>query len=182
MGIAGPRFPQASKVNLRQGIIGYLLINAGGPIVMINGTQYLHQEALIPYTNVYIELTLYKPSNYNTNMVVLYLHGNSSSKLEMESLFDVLPPNYSLAGFDFLSCGNSEDPNHPYVSYGVFESQQVAVVTQFLENLGYYVILWGRSMGAISALKFGGTQVIVADSACASIKRVVREQIAKNKS
>ena len=92
----------------------------------------------------------------------------------MEGLYDVLPPTFSLAGFDFLSCGNVEDPNHPFVSYGVFESQQTAVVTRYLESLGYYVILWGRSMGAISALKFGGTQVIVADSACASIKRVAR--------
>lgn len=56
----------------------------------------------------------------------------------------------------------------------MFESQQVEVVTRYLESFGYYVILWGRSMGAISALKFGGTQVIVADSACASIKRVAR--------
>ena len=92
----------------------------------------------------------------------------------METLYDVLPPNYSIAGFDFLSCGNVEDLNFPFVSYGVFESQQVEVATRFLESLGYYVILWGRSMAAISALKFGGTQIIVADSACASIKRVAR--------
>lgn len=92
----------------------------------------------------------------------------------MDSLFDVLPANYSIAGFDFLSCGNNEDPNHPFVSYGVYESQQVAVITRYLEGLGYFVVLWGRSMGAISALKFGGTQVIVADSACASLKRVAR--------
>jgi hypothetical protein len=43
----------------------------------------------------------------------------------MESLYDVLPPNYSIAGFDFLSCGNVEDLNYPFVSYGVFESKQV---------------------------------------------------------
>jgi hypothetical protein len=55
-------------------------------------------------------------------MIVLYLHGNSSCRLEMDTLFDVLPPNYSIAAFDFLSCGNNVDPYHPFVSYGVFEA------------------------------------------------------------
>lgn len=50
----------------------------------------------------------------------------------MESLYDVLPANYSIAGFDFLACGNSEDPNYPFVSYGVSESLQAAAVTQYL--------------------------------------------------
>lgn len=36
-------------------------------------------------------------------------------------------------------------------------------------------------MGAISALKFGGPQVIVADSACASLKRIAREQVKRMK-
>ena len=136
---------------------------------------------VIPFHQFFLELTLYKPSTYPTSMVVLYMHGNSSCKLEMDTLHDVLPPYYSLAGFDFLACGNSESPDYPFVSLGVREAQQVAAATRYLEGLGYYVVLWGRSMGAISALKFGGTQVIVADSACASLKRVCREQVMRGK-
>ena len=39
--------------------------------------------------------------------IVLYLHGNSSSKVEAYSIREYLPFRYSLAAFDFMGCGNN---------------------------------------------------------------------------
>jgi hypothetical protein len=56
----------------------------------------------------------------------------------------------------------------------------VQTVVNFLELLGYRIILWGRSMGAATALKFGQAPIIVADSSFSSFKDLCKE-IAKQK-
>ena len=43
------------------------------------------------------------------------------------------------------------------ISLGYRESNQVASVVKYLNELGYRVILWGRSMGAATALLYGKT-------------------------
>jgi hypothetical protein len=43
------------------------------------------------------------------------------------------------------------------------------------------VILWGRSMGAATALKYGNAPIIVADSSFASFRKLCN-QVAKKKS
>ena len=87
--------------------------------------------------------------------MILYLHGNASSRLEGTSLIKYIPDNVSLACFDFMGCGiNSEMET---ISLGYRESNQVCSVVKFLNKLGYRVILWGRSMGAATALLYGKT-------------------------
>ena len=100
------------------------------------------------------------------------MHGNSSSRLEALTLLPGLPSTYALAAFDFLGCGL--DPEK-YITLGVREAQQIRTVVGFLEDKDYKVILWGRSMGASSALKFGGTWITIADSPFSSIRRVCKE-------
>jgi hypothetical protein len=39
---------------------------------------------------------------------------------------------------------------------------------------GYEVILWGRSMGAASCLKYGGTSINIVDSPFSSLKGVCK--------
>ena len=41
--------------------------------------------------------------------IILYLHGNSSSKLEAKNLLPYLPEGYCLACFDFMGCGNNDE-------------------------------------------------------------------------
>lgn len=53
-----------------------------------------------------IYLSIFTPSCKN-NKIVLYLHGNSSSRLESKNLLQYLPHQYSLASFDFIGCGNN---------------------------------------------------------------------------
>ena len=83
---------------------------------------------------------------------VIYLHGNASSQIE--GLF--LIPNLCQYGitvylFDNAGCGQSEGD---YISLGLFESEDVRFILYNLEanfNLRPF-ILWGRSMGAASAI------------------------------
>lgn len=53
-----------------------------------------------------IEISVFDPP-VKKNKLILYLHGNSSSRLESKNLIKYLPKGYSLAGFDFIGCGNN---------------------------------------------------------------------------
>jgi pimeloyl-ACP methyl ester carboxylesterase len=65
------------------------------------------------------------------------------------AMLDRLPDRVGLVCFDFEGCGNREGE---WVTLGVRESREADRVIAFLEARGYVVALWGRSMGAVSAL------------------------------
>jgi pimeloyl-ACP methyl ester carboxylesterase len=105
--------------------------------------------------------------------VILYLHGNSSSRLECTSIMQYLPERVGLASFDFLGCRNNHEED--MVTLGIREAEQVNSVVETLRGRGLRVALWGRSMGAATALKFGSAQIIVADSSFRSFRSLCRE-------
>ena len=73
----------------------------------------------------------YRPSKKMP--VVIYLHGNSSSRLEgLNTLSILLPRNINLFIVDLPGCGHSEGE---YISLGYYESYDVGVIVDFLENL-----------------------------------------------
>ena len=109
---------------------------------------------------------------------MLYLHGNSSSRLECSTIIKYLPRNYALAAFDFIGCGHNHEADT--VSLGVRESEQVDTVVKFLKQAGYRVVLWGRSMGGATAIKYGKAPVIVADSAFSSFRSLCKQIAHKN--
>ena len=82
--------------------------------------------------------------------VVLYLHGNSSSRYEGYLQLSYLPLDVGLACFDFNGCGLRTQAN--YISLGKHEASEVDIAARFLKSLGHRVIGWGRSMGAVSLL------------------------------
>lgn len=102
---------------------------------------------------------------------VLYLHGNSSSQFEGQFLV----PNLCKHGifvccFDFAGCGCS---GGDYVSLGYFEKQDTEFLIDQLHtyfNLGPF-ILWGRSMGAATALLVDSPLVVgrISDSSFTSV-------------
>ena len=86
--------------------------------------------------------------------VVLYLHGNSSSRIEGLNNLDVLlKNNINLFVIDFPGCGLSEGE---YISLGYHEKNDVKIIVDFIENLpGVSKIgIWGRSMGAATTLLY----------------------------
>lgn len=145
---------------------------------MLNETRYERKDCVIAHRDKSITLTLFEPE-YRNEWVLLYLHGNSSSRLECTGVIKFLPFRFSLASFDFIGCGlNHEDDA---ISLGVREAEQVETVVGFLQKASSRVIIWGRSMGAATALKFGKAPIIVADSSFKSFKSLCR-QIAKENS
>ena len=89
--------------------------------------------------------------------VILYLHGNSSSRLEgLNNLKLLLNLDINLFVFDFPGCGLSEGE---YISLGYHEKDDVKIVMDFIEKLpGVGPIgIWGRSMGAATTLLYAHT-------------------------
>jgi len=83
---------------------------------------------------------------------VIYLHGNCSSRLEAISTLPVLLPfNITVFCFDFAGSGLSDGE---YLSLGYYERDDLAVVVNCLRESNRVTCLglWGRSMGASTAL------------------------------
>ena len=116
---------------------------------------------------------------------VIYLHGNSSSRLEvLGQLKHLLPLNITVFAFDFSGCGKSEGD---YISLGWYESDDVECVINYLQktNKVSTIGLWGRSMGAVTSLFYASREnhklsAILLDSAFYSLKQLIGELIEKN--
>lgn len=108
--------------------------------------------------------------------VVIYLHGNSSCRVEAtEHLKQLVELGVNLFSFDFAGCGKSDGE---YISLGYFESEDVKLVVDYLRKQQEVSLigLWGRSMGAVSTLMHAdrdpGLACIVLDSPFCSLKEL----------
>lgn len=85
---------------------------------------------------------------------VIYMHGNSSARVEaLESVTVLLPANITVFCFDFAGCGHSEGE---YISLGWYEREDLQIIVEYLrkERRVSTIGLWGRSMGAATALLY----------------------------
>ena len=110
---------------------------------------------------------------------VIYLHGNSSSRCEViPEIKYLLPRNITVFAFDFTGCGRSEGE---YISLGWHEQEDVECVINYLRksNKVSSIGLWGRSMGAVTALMYGSKDLSIAglvlDSPFSSLKILIDE-------
>jgi pimeloyl-ACP methyl ester carboxylesterase len=122
-------------------------------------------------------LPTYRPSKKMP--VVIYLHGNASSRLEgLNTLNILLPHNINLFIVDLPGCGYSEGE---YISLGFYESYDVGIIVDFLENLPSVsnIGIWGRSMGASTGLIYAHRdkriKALCLDSPFANFCRLARE-------
>ena len=122
-------------------------------------------------------LPTYRPSKKMP--VVIYLHGNASSRLEgLNTLNILLPHNINLFIVDLPGCGHSEGN---YISLRYYESFDVGIIVDFLENLPGTgnIGLWGRSMGASTGLIYAHRdkriKALCLDSPFANFCRLARE-------
>ena len=77
--------------------------------------------------------------------VVIYMHGNSSSRLEViPQLGHLLSLGVSVLSFDFCGSGHSDGE---YVSLGYHEREDLDAIIKFLRGTGQVssIALWGRS-------------------------------------
>lgn len=112
---------------------------------------------------------------------VIYMHGNSSCRLEaIELLPMLLQTGCTLFAFDFAGCGLSEGE---HITLGYLEKEDARTVIDFLRASGKVstIALWGRSMGAATALLHGhrdpSIAAMVLDSPFSSLERLAREVI-----
>lgn len=119
----------------------------------------------------------YRPSDEMP--LVLYLHGNCSSRLEgMRTAEELLKRDINLFLIDFPGCGQS---GGDYISLGYHEKDDVGVIMDFIEtipgvgNIG----IWGRSMGAATTMLYAHkdprVKAICVDSPFADFKRLAKE-------
>jgi dipeptidyl aminopeptidase/acylaminoacyl peptidase len=119
----------------------------------------------------------YRP--YKTMPLVIYLHANSSSRLEGILMKNyLLLKNINLLIFDFAGSGISEGE---YISLGYHEVNDLKIIINYIEkypgigNIG----LWGRSMGAATTLMYAANdkriKCICVDSPFADFKRLAKE-------
>ncbi|CAG9330389.1 unnamed protein product [Blepharisma stoltei] len=114
---------------------------------------------------------------------VIFLHGNCSSRLEgINTLHTLLPLNITVFCFDMSGSGLSDGE---YVTLGWYERDDVACVIDYLRSTEKvsYIGLWGRSMGAVTALMHGhrdpSIAAMVIDSPFSSMSVLLKE-IAKD--
>lgn len=106
--------------------------------------------------NLKFECSLWEPipSDRHSERLpcVIYMHGNSSGRPEaLSSLSVILGMGATLLAMDFVGSGMSEGE---YVTLGAFEKDDLAAAIEYLRNSQKTstIALWGRSMGAATAL------------------------------
>lgn len=85
---------------------------------------------------------------------IIYCHTNSGSRRDAEEIaFSFLPYRCTVFALDFSGSGLSEGE---WVTLGAFEVEDLGTAVQYLREEGSTstVALWGRSMGAVTAIMY----------------------------
>ncbi|GMI34143.1 hypothetical protein TeGR_g14857 [Tetraparma gracilis] len=116
---------------------------------------------------------------------VIYMHGNSSARVEaVGCLSYLLSLGVSVFAFDFSGSGMSDGE---YVSLGYYEREDLADVINHLRatQVCTTIALWGRSMGAATALMHGDRDpsiaAMVCDSAFSDLTTLAEEMVEKGR-
>ncbi|GKY90968.1 hypothetical protein MPSEU_000069600 [Mayamaea pseudoterrestris] len=117
--------------------------------------------------------------------VVIYMHGNSSARVEViPQLSYLLGLGVAVFAFDFAGSGKSDGE---YVSLGYYEREDLSCIVAHLRatNVVSTIALWGRSMGAATALMFGSRDPSIAcmilDSPFADLTQLCEEMVEKGR-
>lgn len=128
--------------------------------------------------------SLWRPAELpQRNACVLYLHGNSGCRLgALEIMPTVLNEGACVASFDCPACGMSTG-GRDYVTLGHREAEDALAVIAHVRTLlpECTIALWGRSMGAVTAI--GASQrdpsiaALVLDSPFSDLKALCMELV-----
>jgi pimeloyl-ACP methyl ester carboxylesterase len=117
--------------------------------------------------------------------VIIYMHGNSSARVEViPQLSYLLSLGLAVFAFDFAGSGKSDGE---YVSLGYYEREDLSCIVAHLRatNVVSTIALWGRSMGAATALMFGDRDPSIAcmilDSSFSDLTQLCEEMVEKGR-
>ncbi|CCW67952.1 unnamed protein product [Phytomonas sp. Hart1] len=115
---------------------------------------------------------------------VIYCHGNCGSRRDALDAINVLESGFTLFAFDFCGCGKSDGE---YISMGYYERQDLAAVVEYLRKQVEEVssiAIWGRSMGAVTAIMYAAgdpsINCIVCDSPFSSLKELIDDLVTEH--
>lgn len=109
---------------------------------------------------------------------IIYCHGNAGNKIDIIEIFEFLSWEFNICSFDFSGAGYSEGQ---FVTLGFQEKDDIKAVADFLRNeLNIQkIILYGRSMGAVSSLRYAAMdpniKAIVLDSPFGHFPQLCKE-------
>jgi hypothetical protein len=113
------------------------------------------------------------------------MHGNSSARVEvLPQLSYLLSLGVAVFAFDFAGSGKSDGE---YVSLGYYEREDLSCIIAHLRatNVVSTIALWGRSMGAATALMFGDRDpslaCMILDSPFADLSQLAEEMVEKGR-
>ncbi|KAJ1447281.1 Alpha/Beta hydrolase protein [Pelagophyceae sp. CCMP2097] len=176
-------YEQVLRMVIRPPRARYALARLGPPRFDYGGGAVRRDDfAVTNARGLRVEVSLWRDARRPRAPVLVYLHGNASCRLEgLSALTLCLSVGASLCAID---CSGSGLSGGDYVSLGHFEADDVvAVVDHLREQLGIDRYgLWGRSMGAVTALLYAAEKsptaaCIVADSPFASLDRLARDLV-----
>lgn len=155
-----------------------------GPRFRIGGVAYRRVDVdLEGALGQLLRCSLYEPEirGADPSPCVIYLHGNSGSRCDaIDAVRLLLPAGISVFALDLGGSGISEGE---HVTLGVRETLDVAVVVAHLRRGGRVdrVGIWGRSMGAVTALLYANRDPsiagIVLDSPFSSLTALMSELV-----
>lgn len=116
---------------------------------------------------------------------VVYIHGNCSSRLEvLPSVRRLLQRDVTVFCMDLSGSGWSDGE---FISLGHFEEQDLGVILDYLRSCSSVssIGLWGRSMGAVTAILRASEDPDIAacvlDSPFTSLRKVAEELVASKR-
>lgn len=161
--------------------------NLGPKRFLFGGHEFMRSDLQVQNCKgLSLECSWWKPKNpqlmgQSAWPCVVCLHGNSSCRLEApQHVRLVLMRGITVFAFDFAGCGQSEGD---HITLGYNERDDVQEVIKYLRQTEEVstIALWGRSMGAATALLHGhrdpSIAALILDSPFASLEMVVRELI-----
>ena len=164
----------------------YIEEELGSPKFTIENRHYIRKDfELLNFQGYLMKVSMIEPDPRErpTDIMpcVIYLHANASSRIEgLHIRRFLLKRNINLCVFDFQGSGLSEGE---YISLGYNEKHQVKNIVDFVEkypgvgNIG----LWGRSMGAATALIYSSMdqriKAVVVDSPFEDFRKLAKEMV-----
>lgn len=140
--------------------------------------------SLITERGYHIEVSQWGLKSNHDRPILIYLHGNASARLEvLPQLTSLLAMGLTVVSLDFAGSGKSDGE---YVSLGYYEREDLATVIAHLrrhhkDNPHLKIALWGRSMGAATAIMYGARDAridcMICDSSFASLVKLAEELV-----
>ncbi|KAK2961613.1 putative ATP-binding cassette sub-family F member 3 [Blattamonas nauphoetae] len=111
--------------------------------------------------NLTLKCSVFYPTEYEITSgrlpCVVYCHANAGCRLECFTILSpLLKADICVVAFDFAGCGVSDGS---YISLGFNEIHDLTAVMEYITKQYKFkqIVLWGRSMGASTALIYAST-------------------------